>query len=674
MDALGSAVLAVGECDARICDCNAAAERLFLRSRDGLIGLSLDALCVDTPCAAALLADSSSDNGAPRECRFRRADGATFDGAVIGASPLPGVGGDDGLGGGLVRLLAVRDVSARKKLERDAENTEKKFASLFHVSPDAMIVSDIETGLVSDINPSFTRLFGFSEAEILGRRTLEVGFWPSVEARERTVREMQTRGELRDYEADLCTKDGRTVTVMAASARVMIDGRPHWVVQFRDISERRAHLRAMEHMAHHDPLTGLPNRRQCLERLAQSLSDAAPDGTGFALLLLDLDGFKEVNDALGHPVGDQLLELVADRLRGVLNEGGCFLARLGGDEFAVILSGAGEIAAAAAARAIRRVVRRAYDLCDMRIDISVSIGVAMYPQHGADVATLLRRADVAMYAAKKTHAGWGFYDPSSDLGSVERLTLMGQLKDAIHLNQLRLHWQPRVRLTDGAVVGAEALVRWQHPTLGLLPPGVFVPAAEMSSLIVALTDWVVGAAARQVAAWTACGVEWPVSVNLSARNLVDDDLPDRIMLALAGYGVPLQRFEFEITETAFMSDPKRAFNVLKRLTEQGGRFAIDDFGTGYASLSTLRLLPPVATLKIDRSFVGRMAADPADAAVVETIVGLAQRLGIDSVAEGVEDEATFALLRDMRCSEAQGYWIARPADAGSFMDWLAART
>lgn len=659
LEAVGIAVVVARLGDLCVLDCNAAAEALLAAARAELVGKTLVQLAEDDGAPVRL--------DGPFECRLRRGDGRMFDAAVVPGPPTPTPGGE-------CRLLAIRDVSVRKQLERQAEHTERKFASLFHVSPDAMIVSDIETGLVSDINPSFTQLFGFAEAEILGRRTLDVGFWPSPEARERTVRDMRERGELRDYETDLCTKDGRAVAVVAASARVVINGRPHWVVQFRDISERKAHLRAMEHLAHHDPLTGLPNRRHFMESLTGMLADKAARGGRFALLLLDLDGFKEVNDALGHPVGDDLLVMVADRLRGALgSEHGGFLARLGGDEFAVVLRGAGADDAKAAARGLRRAVRQAYDLCDMRIEIGVSIGYALYPEHGLDAPTLLRRADVAMYAAKKVHVGWAEYDPSSDLGSAERLALMGQLKEAIRSDQLVLHWQPRVRLGDGCVAGAEALVRWRHPQLGLLGPGVFVPAAEMSSLIVGLTDWVVSAAARQAAAWARARIHLPVSVNLSARNLADDDLPDRIMLALSGYDVPLDRFEFEITETAFLADPRRAFTVISRLTERGARFAIDDFGTGYASLSTLRLLPPVATLKIDRSFVGRMRADAADAAVVETIVGLAQRLGIDSVAEGVEDAETYGMLRELRCSEAQGYWIARPAEAAALTDWLAAR-
>ena len=659
LEALGVAVLAVRVHDGTAVDCNGAATALLGATRAELLGRSLNRFLAEG--GGPLRLDQ------PEERRMRRADGrifeaATMPGAITRTSDVECV------------LLAVRDVSLRKELERQAEHNERKFASLFHVSPDAMIVSDIETGLVSDINPSFTRLFGFADHEILGKRTLDVGFWPSKEARDRAVRDMRERGELRDYEADLCTKDGRTVTVVAASARVVIDGRPHWVVQFRDISERKAYLRAMEHLAHHDPLTGLPNRRHFMESLTAMLAEKTASGGRFALLLLDLDGFKEVNDALGHPVGDDLLVMVADRLRGALaGEHAGFLARLGGDEFAVVLRGAGAEDAKTAARGLRRAVRRAYDLCDMRVEISVSIGFAVYPDHGMDAATLLRRADVAMYAAKKAHVGWAEYDPSSDFGSAERLALMGQLKEAIRRDQLALHWQPRVRLSGGRVAGAEALVRWRHPQLGLLAPGVFVPAAEMSSLIVSLTDWVVSAAARQAAAWARAGIDLLVSVNLSARNLADDDLPDRILLALSGYGAPLERFEFEITETAFMADPRRAFAVISRLTELGGRFAIDDFGTGYASLSTLRLLPPVATLKIDRSFVGRMRTDAADAAVVETIVGLAQRLGIDSVAEGVEDAETYAMLQDLKCSEAQGYWIARPAEAGALTDWLAAR-
>lgn len=660
LEALGVAVLAVRVHDGVAVDCNRAAAALLGAIRAEVLGRRLSDFLADD--GGPLRLDQ------PEERRLRRGDGRIFEAATMPGAPSATSEGE-------CVLLALRDVSVRKELERQAEHTERKFASLFHVSPDAMIVSDIETGLVSDINPSFTQLFGFAEHEILGQRTLDVGFWPSKQARDRTVRDMRERGELRDYETDLCTKDGRTVTVVAASARVLIDGRPHWVVQFRDISERKAYLQAMEHLAHHDPLTGLPNRRHFMESLTAMLAEKIVSGGRFALLLLDLDGFKEVNDALGHPVGDDLLVMVADRLRGALaGERNGFLARLGGDEFAVVLRGAGADEAKAAARGLRRAVRQAYDLCDMRVEIGVSIGFATYPDHGLDAATLLRRADVAMYAAKKVHVGWAEYDPSSDLGSAERLALMGQLKEAIRDDQLVLHWQPRVRLSDSRVAGAEALVRWRHPQLGLLGPGVFVPAAEMSSLIVGLTDWVVSAAARQSAAWARAGVDLPVSVNLSARNLADEDLPDRIMLALSAYDARLDRFEFEITETAFTADPRRAFAVISRLTELGGRFAIDDFGTGYASLSTLRLLPPVATLKIDRSFVSRMRADAADAAVVETIVGLAQRLGIDSVAEGVEDAETYGMLRDLKCSEAQGYWIARPAEAGTLTDWLGART
>ncbi|HRJ60423.1 MAG TPA: sensor domain-containing diguanylate cyclase, partial [Azospirillaceae bacterium] len=312
LEAIGVAILAVRLCDEAILDGNAAAAALLGVGREALVGRRL--------------ADFVADDGRlrldqPDERRLRRGDGGVFE-----AATAPGK--ITGTSDGACVLLALRDVSVRKGLERQAEHNERKFASLFHVSPDAMIVSDIETGLVSDINPSFTRLFGFADHEILGKRTLDVGFWPSREARDRTVRDMRERGELRDYETELCTKDGRIITVVAASARVVIDGRPHWVVQFRDISERKAYLQAMEHLAHHDPLTGLPNRRHFMESLTAMLAEKTASGGRFALLLLDLDGFKEVNDALGHPVGDDLLVMVADRLRGALaGEAAGFLAR-----------------------------------------------------------------------------------------------------------------------------------------------------------------------------------------------------------------------------------------------------------------------------------------------------------------------------------------------------------
>lgn len=671
-DFLSVAIFVVRHHDHSILDCNHAAAVLLGDDRDRLVGGDFRALIADDGVDDKQAALFPFPMPSPSlERRLKRRDGGVIDALL---TPGPAMT----LGAAPSSAVSVRDVTSHRRLERDAQVTEEKFAGLFRVSPDAIIVSDLETGVVCDINPGFTKLFGYAEAEILGRRTLDVGFWPSAAARERTVREIVERGELHDYETELRAKDGRAVSVAVASALLEIEGRPHWVVQFRDVSERKAHLRAMEHLANHDPLTGLPNRRRCLERLQAALADAVGRNGRFALLLLDLDGFKEVNDALGHPVGDELLLLVADRLRSVLAEAGGFLGRLGGDEFAVLLDGAGIDAVADAARALRRAVRQAYDLRDMRVDISVSVGAALYPDHGDDAATLLRRADVAMYAAKKTHVGWGAYDAAADFGSAERLALMGQLKEAIRNDQLTLHWQPRVRLAsaphaDDWLAGAEALVRWRHPQMGLLPPGMFVPAAEMSSLIVPLTDWVTAAAAQRQAAWRKAGLDLPVSVNLSARNLADDQLPERVALALDAAGAAPDRFEFEITETAFMADPKRACAVIDRLNALGGRFAIDDFGTGYASLATLRLLPPMATLKIDRSFVGRMAADSADAAVVETVVGLARRLDALSVAEGVEDAQTYDLLKEMGCVEAQGYWIARPMDPDAFFQWATAR-
>lgn len=660
LEALGHAVLVVSVDNHDIIDCNERAVALFRATRDWLFARCLTDLFAPGDVSPFDLEIATIERP------MVSSDGGVFDAAMTVGPPLctPSA---------TVRMIAVRDVSERKRLEREAEFTERKFSNLFDVSPDAMLISELETGLAHDINPSFTKMFGFERHEVIGRTTLEMGLWPSKKARDEAVATVKETGQLRSYEADLVTKDGRIVNIQGSSAIMMIDGRPHTLAQFRDVTERKAHLRALEHLAHHDPLTGLPNRRQFTDRLAGTFDEARRENHRFALLLLDLDGFKEVNDALGHPAGDELLTLVSERLRECLEDENAFLARLGGDEFAVVLYPCTNHRAEIVARGLRRTIRRAYELRDMRIDIGVSVGIAMYPEHGDDPTTLLRRADTAMYAAKRSHAGWGWYDPADDMGSVERLTLMSQLKDAIRGDQLRLHWQPKVRLSDGAVAGAEGLVRWRHPRLGLLGPGAFVPAAEMGSLINGLTDWVVADAARQVREWADRGVSWPVSVNLSARNLVDETLPERIALALARYDVDMSRIEFEITETAFMSDPKRAFSILSRMTDQGARFAIDDFGTGYASLATLRLLPPVSALKIDRCFVGRMVVDPADAAVVETIVGLTRRLRIACVAEGVEDGATFDMLRDMGCDEAQGYWISRPTEADAMLDWAATR-
>jgi diguanylate cyclase (GGDEF)-like protein len=428
--------------------------------------------------------------------------------------------------------------------------------------------------------------------------------------------------------------------------------------------------RRLRHQALHDGLTGLPNRSLLYSRLRRVIGSARGDRLA-ALMLIDLDRFKEVNDTLGHDHGDELLVEVAARLRGALRRGDT-LARLGGDEFAVLLPELPERAAVAElAGRLQDALGRPFALRGVAVELEASIGVALCPEHGDDVHTLVQRADVAMYDAKRTQAGIATYSPERDPYSADRLGLLAELRRAIERDELVLHYQPKVSVDGGDVIGVEALVRWQHPTRGLLGPAEFVPLAERTGTVAELTRWVLAAALSQARAWIDAGRPMPVAVNLAAANIVDVTLPDAIAVQLAEHGVPGELLECEISEHTVMADPLRAMEVLGRLREMGMRLSLDDFGTGHSSLAYLKRLP-LDEVKIDRSFVAGMTADENDAVIVRSTIDLARNLGLDVVAEGVEDAATLHGLGELHCDIAQGFHLSRPLPADDLDAWLAA--
>jgi diguanylate cyclase (GGDEF)-like protein len=428
--------------------------------------------------------------------------------------------------------------------------------------------------------------------------------------------------------------------------------------------------RRLRRQALHDALTGLPNRTLLHERCEKAIGAARRHGHTAALLLIDLDRFKEVNDTLGHDHGDELLVEVSRRLSTIVRRGD-LLARLGGDEFAVLLCDVPHrgIVAEVATR-LHAALERPFDLRGVAINLEASVGVALSPLHGDDVSTLLRRADVAMYEAKQSGARIETYDFERDPYSAERLSLLAELRRALDEDELVLHYQPKISLASGRVIGVEALVRWQHPTRGLLPPAVFVPLAERTGMVADLTRWVLDAAVRECGEWRAAGIDLPVAVNLAAGNIVDAGLPDAARATLERYGVPGNRLECEISEHTVMSDPRRAGEVLARLRGLGIRLSLDDFGQGQSSLSYLKRLP-LDEVKIDRSFVLGMAEDDDDAAIVRSTIDLARHLRLDVVAEGVETEEVADDLRELRCDIAQGYHFSRPLPADALRDWLA---
>jgi diguanylate cyclase (GGDEF)-like protein len=426
-----------------------------------------------------------------------------------------------------------------------------------------------------------------------------------------------------------------------------------------------------QHQALHDGLTGLPNRALLHDRIERAVLSCEREGAVGAVMVLDLDRFKDVNDTLGHAQGDELLREVGPRLEGVLRATDT-VARLGGDEFAILLHCVDPDAVGLVASKVVETLERPFEIDGVTIDIGASVGVARYPDHGEDVGTLLQRADVAMYQAKAAGTGWQAYEAAHDGHSRGRLALVGELRGAIQRDELVLHYQPKVELSDGEARGVEALVRWDHPDRGLLAPGEFIPLAEQTGLIRSLTRWVLDEALRQVARWRAEGMTLTVAVNLSARTLLDPTLPEVVDRALRRHGLEAGALELEITESSLMADPSRARDILGRLRDLGVRLAIDDFGVGHSSLAYLGRLP-VDDIKVDRSFVLGMEEDPGDAAIVRSTIELARSFGLETVAEGVETSWAWHRLAEMGCDRVQGYLLSRPMPAAELAGWAAAR-
>ncbi len=423
-------------------------------------------------------------------------------------------------------------------------------------------------------------------------------------------------------------------------------------------------------LAYWDTLTGLPNRAQFGDAVQAAIASAQGTSTTVAVLMLDLDRFKNINAKLGYAVGDRLLKAAAERLaRQVMREGD-MVARRSGDEFAVLLRESTPELAQSVARRIAQAFEQPLALDEHRLDLTVGVGIACWPEHAADSDTLINRAEMAMVAAKRSHAGPLVYEPAMDDSSAQSLTLLSELRAAVANGELRLHLQPKLALATGTVAGAEALVRWQHPVRGMIPPGQFIPFAEQTGFIRELTLWVFEACARTWRELQAEGSDMVLAVNLSARDLLDTDLPAKLERRLLEQRVPAEAFCLEITESAVMDDPQRALATLKRLSLMGFKLAIDDFGSGMSSYGYLKQLP-VDELKIDMVFVRNMDRDPVDVKLVRSMIELAHNLGLGVVAEGVENARSWELLRELNCDQAQGYHMGKPMPADEFLAWSA---
>jgi diguanylate cyclase (GGDEF)-like protein/PAS domain S-box-containing protein len=524
---------------------------------------------------------------------------------------------------------------------------------------------------IAFVNDGFCAIYGRPREEIIGETPVAFGIVERHQAIFHSLLQNVFARQAFAGEATAQRKDGQEFELEMQLVPVEDGGQlTHWVAFLRDVTDSRNEIVALKHQAMHDGLTDLPNRMMLFDRLAEALEAARSDGRLIALLLMDLDRFKEVNDTFGHHFGDVLLKQVAFRLRNQLHTDDT-VARLGGDEFAIVLTSALDPnAVAMTARRILNSLQQPFVVEGQVLEVGASIGIALYPQHGSDARTLMRRADVAMYATKQSNAGFTFHERDEPESRVpDQLSLVVEMRTAIERNEFELYYQPKRHLHSGLVTRVEVLVRWNHPRRGLLMPASFVPIAERTGLIKPMTDWILDKALQQCREWQDAGAPIHVAVNVSAKSLLEETLPSKVQSLLDKWNIDPRFLKIEITESSIMADPAHALAIMSMLQSMGVRLSVDDFGTGYSSLTHLRELP-IDEIKIDKAFVLGMLTSDADAAIVRTVIDLAHNLGKQVCAEGVEDAETLRRLEEMGCDLAQGYFISRAIPAAALMVWL----
>lgn len=525
-----------------------------------------------------------------------------------------------------------------------------RMRSILGTKTDGEVITDPLNKLLDCTSPDFRDILEYSLLDYLrgdGRTFFALELRTLVHSRKKKPSWVMLRGRVIRDESGKATRMSGSLT---------------------DITETKIQQSAIEHQALHDALTQLPNRLLLQDRLEQTITSSRRSGQEFALLIMDLDRFKEINDTVGHQIGDEILEQVAKRMLKVARETDT-VARLGGDEFAILLPATPTDRARHMAEKIRLVLRRTFDVGHHSFVVGASVGVAMYPEHGETAESLLRRADVAMYHAKRSNAGIIIYNSEDDPHSVQRLQLEKELREAIENDQITLYYQPKIDLRTKTVIGAEALLRWIHPKEGAISPDPIIELGEQTGLIKHLTARVINTALRQSSLWASQGMVIPVGVNLSVWNVQDPDLPWLVEDQIAKWGILPEQLEFEITESAMMVDTLRAHEVLKRFNELGIKVAVDDFGVGFSSLAYLKRLP-VQVLKIDKSFIQNICSDENDQSIVRSTIEMAHNLGLNVVAEGVETNETLAILCELGCDVAQGFLFSKPLPPEMFAKWI----
>lgn len=561
-------------------------------------------------------------------------------------------------------LELQQEISARRSAESALRASELRYRRLFETANDGILLLDGKTEEVTDANPAFTKMTGYDRSALLGRTMNQLSSFGNVSACKTTVSELQQLKHIKYDDWILEKSDGSPIDVEVIGNLYQADGTNIVQCNFRDISDRKEAEARIRYMAHHDALTGLPNRTMLADRLHVAIAQARRSQNKVAVLLLDLDHFKHINDSLGHHIGDQLLEAVAMRLRNCLRESDT-AARLGGDEFVLTLSDvSSEENAEVVARKVLAALSEPIPVESHQLHIGVSIGISLFPSDGEDPAALLRAADTAMYSAKESGRGeYRFFTPELNEAAQRWHMLSNDIHGALARNEFTLHYQPQLSVDDHRITGIEALLRWNHPEQGQISPALFVPMLEELGLIVEVGKWVLQTACRQNAEWQAHGLA-PVrmAVNLSAQHFYRGDIVRTVKEALHSSGLDPQWLELELTESLTLDDTETTLHIMRELKGLGVALSLDDFGTGWSSLSYLRRFP-LDRIKIDRSFTRDVANHSTTAAVVQSILNLAKSLGLDCVVEGVETAEQLSYLKHEYCSVMQGYLFSEAVPA-----------
>ncbi|MFS0827827.1 sensor domain-containing protein [Pseudomonas phoenicis] len=577
------------------------------------------------------------------------------------------------------RVTTLRDITQQQRAEAALKASEEKFAKAFHSSPDAITITEFATGRYIEINDGFCRLTGYSPNEVLGRTVRDLAIWADDEQRAGLIAEIRGKGRALNREMLARSKRGDILNVEVSVEPITLDGVECLLLTARDVSLLREAQAQIRHLAYHDPLTNLPNRALLMDRLSQQIAWLRQRDLRGALLFLDLDHFKHINDSLGHPVGDTVLKIVTARLEASVRQQDT-VARLGGDEFVVLISGLQgdretvERTVRELADTLRGLLAAPMSLEGQCLQVTPSIGIALIPDHGTTPADLLKRADIALYRAKDfgRNTTQLFHDTMQKAAS-ERLRMENELRAALARDELTLHFQPQVDARERRIVGAEALLRWHHPQLGQQSPGQFIQVLEESGLIVEVGHWILDQACAACAALVADGLvdaqTFSLCVNISPRQFRQSDFVERVLHSLETYRLPPRVLKLEITEGIVIRNLEETIGKMHELKRQGVGFAMDDFGTGYSSLTYLKRLP-VDALKIDQTFVRDATTDPNDAEIVRAIVAMAHSLGLTVIAEGVEQPEQLAFLEGLGCHCYQGYLHSRPLPLERFRTLL----